>query len=187
VSERGPAPGGARRAAGVVVAGLIALAAVVTLVAFLVARDDPDLVPTGQAGPGQLLPDRGARHLGAGERAPASAGANPPTSGPHAPVAISRTGASLSDDQLLHAIELGNVVILHAPGQDQSALLALAAQVAGPFDPALAASGQAVVVAPRPGVSGLVAVGWRHRQIAASAADPALRRFVEFHLGRGRR
>jgi hypothetical protein len=187
VSAREPATGGARRVAGRFASAVIALAAVAGLVAVLVARDDPDLSPAGQAGPGQLLPDRGARHLRPGERAPAAAGTAPPTSGPHVPVAVRRTGAPLSDDQLLHAIELGNVVILHAPGQDQAALLGLAEQVAGPFAPALAASGQAVIVAPRPGVRGVTAVGWRHRQVVATAADPALRRFVEFHLGRGRR
>jgi hypothetical protein len=79
------------------------------------------------------------------------------------------------------------VVIFHAPGQDQGALLGLAEQIAGPFDRALAASGQAVIVAPRPGVRGAVAVSWRRRQAAPSADDPVLRRFVEFHLGRGRR
>ena len=151
------------------------------------SRDDPDLAPAGQAGPGQLLPDRGARHLPPGQRAPAGAGSAPPTSGPHVPMAVRRTGAPLSDDQLLHAVELGNVVILHAPGQDQDDLLGLAEQIAGPFDPTLAATGQAVIVAPRPGVRGVVAVGWRRRQAASSAADPALRRFVESYLGRGRR
>jgi hypothetical protein len=182
-----PAPGGARRVAGFALAGLIAVAAVVGLVALLVARDDPDLAPAGQAEPGQLFPDHGARHLRPGERTPAGGSSTLPTSGPHVPVAIRRTGVPLSDDQMLHAIELGNVVILHARAQDQRPLLNLAEETAGPFDRALAASGQAVIVAPRPGVPGVVAVSWRHRQAAATADDPALRRFVEFHLGRGRR
>jgi hypothetical protein len=187
VLARGAPPGRARRAAGVVATVLVALAAVVGLLALLASRDDPDLTPAGQAGPGQALPDRGTRHLRPGQRSPRQPGSGPPTSGPHAPATVRRTGAPLSDDQLLHAVERGNVVILHGPGQDQDALLRLAEQTAGRFDPALAASGQAVIVAPRSDVRGLVAVSWGHRQPAAAATDPALRRFVEFHLGRARR
>ena len=60
-------------------------------------------------GPGELRPDRGAAHDG-----PASAaGEEPPTSGTHRPVLVTRDRRTLSDDQIIHALELGNVVILY--------------------------------------------------------------------------
>jgi hypothetical protein len=57
--------------------------------------------------------------------------------------------------------------------------------MSGAFDPSLAAAGQAVIIAPRQGTRGVVAVAWRHLQRAPSATDPAIRDFAEAWLGRG--
>ena len=53
------------------------------------------------------------------------------------------------------------------------------------FTPALAASGQAVILASRPGIRGVIALAWTHMLRAASPTDPALRAFAQFWLGRG--
>jgi len=91
----------------------------------------------------------------------------------------------LSDDQILHALELGNVVIAYGGGRLPSSLRALADQVAGPFSPVLAAAGQAVILARRPGVRGVVALAWSRDLRVRSPADPRLGGFAEAWLGRG--
>jgi hypothetical protein len=96
-----------------------------------------------------------------------------------------RDGAALSDDEILHAAELGNVVLLHAPGTPGAPLRSVARELDATYDPGLARSGSAVVIGTRPGTRGVVAVAWRHLQRAASAADPRLADFAEFYLGRG--
>ena len=55
----------------------------------------------------------------------------------------------------------------------------------GPFDAELAAAGQAVILAPRPGVGGVIALAWRRKLETDSPADPKLREFVEAYLAQG--
>jgi hypothetical protein len=165
------------------VAGVAATLCAV-LVAVLASRDSSSV--GGATGPGVLEPDRGARHLADNAPAtPASPPRTPPTSGPHRPLTISRDRRALSDDQLLQALELGNVVLFYADAAPPSGLVAVQRDVSGPFDPELAAAGQAVILARRPGVQGVVAVAWRRRLVARDASDPALRAFAEAWLGRG--
>jgi Protein of unknown function (DUF3105) len=166
---------------------VIALAAVIALLLFLQNRDRSQLHDATAASdvPGQLFPDQGRAHLPAGERPPEPYASDPPTSGAHAPVAIRRDGARLTDDQLLHALELGDVVLLYGTRTPPPGLATLARRLAGPFDPALAASGQAVVLGYRPGVEGVVALAWRHIERASGAGDPALEAFASYWLGRG--
>jgi hypothetical protein len=57
--------------------------------------------------------------------------------------------------------------------------------MAPPFTPALAAAGDAVILAPRRGTAGVVALAWAHLLRVRDASDPALREFVGFWLGRG--
>jgi hypothetical protein len=64
-------------------------------------------------------------------------------------------------------------------------LTTLARSLADPFSPALARSGQAVILTPRPGVTGLIALAWAHMLRAGSVRDPALRQFIAYWLGRG--
>ncbi|HMJ01873.1 MAG TPA: DUF3105 domain-containing protein [Conexibacter sp.] len=170
-----------------VLTAVVALAGVVALLLILQGRDRSQLQsdPDAASGPGQVFPDQGHAHLAAGERPDAPYASNPPTSGAHAPVEIGRDGTRVTDDQLLHALELGDVILLYGTPRPPAGLQALAQQVAGPFDPALAASGQAVVLGSRPGVDGVVALAWRHMLRAPTAADPALEEFAAYWLGRG--
>jgi hypothetical protein len=138
------------------------------------------------SGPGLLFGDQGAARLTPGQRPPQPYNSDPPTSGPHAPAPLTRDGTPLSNDQLLTALAAGNVVLFYGTPQPPPALRSLAGDEAGPFDPALAQTGQAVILAPRPGTRGVVAAAWRHLLRVPSPTDPALRRFVDAWLGVGR-
>lgn len=165
---------------------LIAVAGAVGLIAFFAARDASEVSPPRAAGPGTAYPDQGARHLKPGERPGVRYNSDPPTSGPHVPAAVRQSESQISDDQLLHAIEQGNVLLLYGSAAPPPGLRELADQLGGAFDPALVEGGQAVILARRPGMRGVVAVAWRHLERAPSARSPQLRRFVDFWLGRGR-
>jgi hypothetical protein len=149
----------------------------------LAGRDDP-----GISGPGPQLgvpyPDLGHAHLQPGAKPPAY-NSDPPTSGAHVPVPITRDGTELSDDQLLQALEVGNVVVAYGSSRAPAGLRRLAADVAAPFTPALAAAGQAVILARRPGTNGLLALAWTHLLRVDSVQDPRLRGFILYWLGRG--
>ncbi len=156
----------------------LAAAACLVLITILANRDSSGV--TKASGPGTLEPDRGSAHVD-GPRTPASPPDDPPTSGPHRPEAVTRDQVPLSDDQLLEALHLGNVVFAY----DGSAaeLKKIQDDVSGPFDPELAAAGQAVILDRRPGVKGTIALAWR-RELRSS--DPAqLRDFADAWLGQG--
>ncbi len=163
------------------IAGLAA-AACFALISILASRDSGHIGAT--EGPGALEPDRGARHVD-GPRTPASPPDEPPTSGPHRAEPVERDRTALSDDELLEALHLGNVVILYDGDTPQDALEAVQRDVAGAFDPELAAAGQAVILAPRPGIGSVTALAWRHRLGASGEDDPRLREFAEAWLGQG--
>lgn len=183
--RRGREHRGLRRLGLVIVALALAVAGVAAGLVFLGAHDKPG-VSQAVSGPGQALPDRGDAHLAAGRRAPANPGTDPPTSGPHVPTPVTSDAATLSDDQILTALEAGNVVFLYGSPTPPSDLPAVAQSVAaGPFTPDLAAAGQAVVLARRAGTRGILALAWRHRMVASSASDPALAQFADAWLGRG--
>lgn len=101
-----------------------------------------------------------------------------------APAPIRRDATALSDDQLLHALELGDVVLVYGTSTPPRALRALQERVSGPFDPVLAANGAAVILARRAGTEGVVALAWRRILRAPSASDPALEDFADYWLGR---
>src|SRR3954452_91874 len=174
-----------RRAAFVVAVVVVAAAALLGLQLVLSARDDPGIPSSAARGPGVELPDRGHRHT----RAPAAAGeqaGGPPASGPHRPEPIRADRTTLDEDQILHALEQGNVVLLYGTAQPPRPLVAVQQAVAfAPFTPGLARDGQAVVLARRAGLRGVVALAWRHRLSTGRAGDPALRDFGEYWLGRG--
>ena len=176
---------GLRRAGLAAVAALVAVAAVVGLVAFLSGRDRSGVSAT-PVGSGQAFPDQGARHLRPGQRPAAPYDSSPPTSGAHVPSPVDRDAAALTDDQLLTALEAGNVVLVYGTAAPPPGLRALAKDVAGaPFDPAIARAGQAVILSRRPGVPGVVALAWGHLLRASSARDGALRTFADDWLGVG--
>jgi hypothetical protein len=175
-----------RRGGGALIgllASLLAIGGVVALIAVLNNRDEPGVAHV--TGPGRAAKDLGHRHLRPGESAGVRFSSNPPTSGPHVPAKVTRDGFPLSNDQLLQALEVGNVVLAYAPGAAPAPLRSLAQEVAGPFSAGLAAGGQAVILMPRAGVTGVVALAWGHLKRGASPQDPGLREFAEFWLGRG--
>lgn len=143
---------------------LVALGGVVLLLLVLQGRDSSQLHDDGSASdaPGQPL---AAQQLPADVRADGS--------------------AQPDDTRLLDLLERGNVVLLYGTARPPPALRALARQLAGPSSPALEASGQAVVLVRRPGVDGVTALAWRRVERASTPADPALRTFAAYWLGRG--
>ena len=163
-------------------AGLIAV-----LSGFFAGRDQAG-ISGGANGPGQAFPDQGHAVLAAGQ-APPRYDSDPPTSGPHVPELVLHDETKLNDNQLLQALQLGNVVIEYATSAPRAGLRAFARSVLdAPFSPALAAAGQAVILAP--GASGarqtpITALAWAHLLRVGSPSDPKLREFVEFWLGRG--
>jgi hypothetical protein len=160
----------------------VAIAACAVLITILANRDSSGVTHAG--GPGTLEPDRGANHVD-GPRTPASAPDDPPTSGPHRAEPVTRDATELSDDQLLEALHLGNVVIAYDGTAPPAALKTLQDDVSGPFDPQLAAAGQAVILDRRPGAGGVIALAWRRRLRTADPADPQLRAFADAWLGQG--
>lgn len=134
--------------------------------------------------PGQAFPDLGHAQLAPGQPRPAY-NSSPPTSGAHHPAATTRDESTLSDDQLLTALASGDVVIAYAPPRPPADLRALATALASPFSPALAAAGQAVILTPRRGTHGLIALAWAHLLRAGSARDSGLAPFISYWLGRG--
>jgi hypothetical protein len=153
-------------ALGVVVAvgGLIALA-----VAFN-ARDDAGLSAAPPEGPGELQPEGGGEW---------------PTSGDHERALVTRDRRELTDDQILTALELGNVVVLYDGTEPGAELVRLQREVSGPFDAEVAAAGQAVILARRDGAGPATALAWRRVLEAPDPADPQLREFAEAWLGQG--
>lgn len=169
-----------------VVAGIVvvALAACVGLITVLASRDSSQVSET--SGPGTLEPDRGSGLLSDGAPdTPASPPADPPTSGRHKDAPVREADAALSDDQLLTALQQGNVVFAYGGDKAPAELVKLQKEVAGAFDPELAAAGQAIVLDRRPGVDGVVALAWRRKLATAGADDPRLREFAEAWLGQG--
>lgn len=173
-----------KRGALLVLIGLVlAAAGILGLQIYLGDRDKAGI--TSAAGPGKAFPDQGNRHLRSGERSAVTYNSNPPTSGPHVPEEVKADGATLSDNQLLQALEVGNVVLAYPQRTAPPALRALAKDIAGPFDQALVDSGQAVILARRPGLRSIVAVYSRHLLPVASPEDPALGAFARYWLDHG--
>jgi hypothetical protein len=162
------------------VLAVVGVALAVGAVFFVVtSRDDSQVA--GPRGPGELQPNRGASHAARAE----PAGGDPPTSGAHRPDLVTRDRRPISDDQLIHALELGDVVILYEGREPPADVVRLQEEVAGAFDAELAAAGQAVILARRAGAGAATALAWRRLLRVDDAADPALREFTEYWLGRG--
>ncbi len=146
-------------------------------------RDDPGISVSGGAVPGQAYPDQGDRHLAAGDPRP-TYNSDPPTSGAHVPLPVTRNGAEISDDQLLQALSLGDVVFLYS-SDDAARGACRRSPTRSPraSPPALAADGQTVILARRASLSTITAVAWTHMLRSDSAED--LRTFATHWLGRG--
>ena len=77
------------------------------------------------------------------------------------------------------------MVILYGGSRPPAGLEQFARSVAPPFSAELAATGDAVILARRPGTTGVLALAWAHMLHVPGVSDPALRDFVGFWLGRG--
>jgi hypothetical protein len=169
---------------GIVVVSLAIAVGVIALLSGGLAggRDDPGLSGPAGAGPGTAYRDQGDALLAPGQPRPAY-DSDPPSSGPHRPRAISADNEVIDDDQLLQALALGNVVFLYSTPQSPRGLRAIADDVSPPFTPALARSGQAVILARRPGLSRITAVAWT--RVLRSDDGNRLRAFASRWLGKG--
>lgn len=172
-----------RRFGGTILAILIAAVGVIGILAFLSARDESTFESKVRA-PGRGFADLGARHLRPGEPH-ARYNSQPPTSGAHVPEAIRRDAVALSDDQILHALENGNVVLVYGTRTPPLALRAVEQALDARFTPGLASEGAAVILVRRRGTRGVTALAWRREQRFASAGDPGIVEFADYWLGRG--
>ena len=140
---------------------VLGLAAVAGGVLLLQSRDDAGVEKA--AGPGERVearcPDRAAP--------------------------IAHDARPLSDDQLRHALALGDVVLRYRGTRPPRPLRQLQEELTGPFDAEIAAAGQAVILAPGAGSSRVEALAWGRRLRSSSAASPQLREFAEAWLGEG--
>ena len=164
---------------------LVAGGVFVLLLAFS-ARDDAGVDAGAPSGPGQLQKDLGSRHLEDTQHVPLEGLTDPPTSGAHhdrLPTAEGR----LSPDEILHSLELGDVILFYDAPRPPAALRSLQRDVSGPFDPEVAAAGQQVILARRPVAGAVTAAAWRRLLPTDDPADPRLREFAEAWIGRGAR
>jgi hypothetical protein len=149
----------------------------------LAGRDQPGVLGGG-TGPGVQYRDLGHAALVPGQLRPAY-DSDPPTSGAHVPASVQRDQAQVSDDQLLQSLQVGDVVIMYGSPRPPPGLRGLARRLAAPFTPALAAAGQSVILARRPGTTGLLGLAWTHLLHVSAPGDPRLRDFVQSYLDRG--
>jgi Protein of unknown function (DUF3105) len=168
----------------VVLASLaLSIGLIAALSGYFAGRDQAGVLGASN-GPGRAFADLGDAHLKPGQPRPAY-DSNPPTSGAHIPEPVLADGAELNDDQLLEALSLGDVVVMYGEPNPPPGLDTLARKLAGPFTPALAAAGQAVILARRPGTVGVRGLAWTRMVQMSAPDDPLLGQFVQFWLGRG--
>lgn len=173
----------------VVASFAVAIVAIGLLTGYFTAND-PAGVGGSVGGPGLVYPDLGERHLKPGQAHPRY-NSNPPTSGAFVPTPVPADGLALSDDQILTAIAAGDVVLIYGGAAPPPGLAALARETGGRFTRALAAAGQAVILARLPRVPGIIAVAWtRMLPLAGTtrvtpARDGALKQFIDSWLGWG--
>jgi hypothetical protein len=158
--------------------GLIAL-----LSGFFAGRDQAGITGT-PAAVGEAFPDLGHALLRPGQPRP-HYNSDPPTSGAHVAEPVVRDETRLNTDQLLSVLQAGDVVVMYGTRRPPADLVALARRLAPPFTPSLAAAGDAIILAPRPGTVGLIGLAWGHLVRVSNAGDTLLRQFADYWLGRG--
>jgi hypothetical protein len=170
--------------AGIVIVAVALAVGVIALLSGGLAggRDDPGVAVKPGVGPGIAYRDQGTRHLIAGQSHPAY-DSNPPTSGPHVPTPVTANDAVLTNDQLLQALEVGDVVFMYSTPKPPHGLQAVADSVAPRFSTPLAAHGQTVILARRQGLPTITALAWRHIMRSNNAGQ--LRAFAQYWLGKG--
>jgi hypothetical protein len=168
----------------IMVASLVlSIGLIILLSGYFTSRDQAGVTGT-QSRIGLQFPDLGHRHLSPDEPHPLY-NSNPPTSGAHLDVPVTRDETRLSDDQLLQALEEGNIVVVYGGRLPPPGLTVLARAIAGPFTAALARAGQAVILDRRPGTVGLIGLAWTRVVNVSAPNDSLLRQFAEVWLGRG--
>jgi hypothetical protein len=155
---------------------------IAVLSGFFTSRDQ-GTVTGPEPVPGRAFRDLGDALLKPGEPAP-HYDSSPPTSGPHLPAAVPADQTQLDDNQLLDALASGDVVVAYGSSAPPPGLTALARALAPQFSPQLALVGDAVILDHRPGTAGLIGLAWAHMIRVPTAADPRLRGFAAFWLGR---
>lgn len=133
---------------------------------------------------GQALRDQGDATLKRGQPRPRY-DSRPPTSGAHFAARVTSDDVPLNEDQLLTALASGDVVIMYGEPRAPGGLRTLAGALAPAFSPALARSGQAVILSKRRGLIGLIGLAWAHMLVVRDSSDPRLRDFAAYWLGRG--
>lgn len=185
--EFGPPPPPGYGSLEIAAIGACALAlsvAVILLLSGYFTTRDPALVVGNAIRIGQSFADQGDRQLALGMPLP-HYDSDPPTSGAHVPAIVTHQFLPLTDNELLSALAAGDVVIEYGGSRAPAGLTQLARQTAGPFSAALAATGQAVILAPRPDTAGLIGLAWTRMVRVSSPGDALLRQFIQTWLGRG--
>jgi hypothetical protein len=85
-------------------------------------------------------------------------------------------------DPLTRDLRSGDVALIYGTRKPPPGLAKLARALAAPVP---FASGQAIIMTPRPGTHGIVALAWKRLIRVGAPNDPRLRAFVNFWLGRG--
>jgi hypothetical protein len=170
------------RLAIVVASFVLSIGLIAIMSGFFQSKDQAGVSGSGPA-IGQQFPDLGHTHLQPGELRPPY-NSDPPTSGAHVPLPIPRDATTLTTDQMLEALELGDIVIAYSGTHPPRELRSLQNAVAGPFTPALASAGQAVVLWQRPGTNGFIGLAWT-RMLHVRTAGDLLKSFAERYLGQG--
>jgi hypothetical protein len=173
--------------------GIVSLAVAFGAIALLsgyFTSHDPGGVTGSLSGPGLVYRDLGNAQLAPGAARPRY-DSNPPTSGPHVPAPVLKDRTVLSDNQILTALAAGDVVLMYGGATPPPGLADLARATAGPFSPALAAAGDAVVLARLPGINGIIALAWTRllpitgMVRVTGGDDGVLKQFIQSWLGQG--
>jgi hypothetical protein len=98
---------------------------------------------------------------------------------------VTADDSELNNNQLLEALEVGDVVIEYGSATPPPGLQKLARLIAPPFNPSLVATGDELILARRPGTIGLIGLAWAHMIRSDAAADPMLKVFASYWIGRG--
>jgi hypothetical protein len=173
----------------VIVSFAIAIGAIVLLSGFFTSRDQGGVTGT-LSGPGLVYRDLGDAPLAPGQSRP-TYDSNPPTSGAHVSRPVRSDGAVLTDDQILTALSSGDIVLIFGGAAPPPGLAQLAQSTGGPFSPALAAAGGAVILARLPRVDGIIALAWTRMLTITGVVqvternDAVLKEFIDTWLGRG--
>ncbi|MDQ6805903.1 MAG: DUF3105 domain-containing protein [Actinomycetota bacterium] len=177
------------RIAIVIVSFAVAFVAIGLLSGYFTSHD-PGGVTGSLSGPGLTYRDLGNAQIAPGAPRP-TYDSNPPTSGPHVPTPVRADRSVLNANQLLTALAAGDVVLMYGGATPPPGLARLAQSTGGPFSPALAAAGDAVILARLPGINGVIALAWTRMlpitgMVRVTSGDDAvLKQFIQSWLGQG--